>query len=320
LAGEKKLSLWNIDITWLGRSPDDLKIFFDVFSREPNRRQERTNNKQVQQGSEAMASVITPLYKIHDTAIIEKGAEIGKNVVIGPYAVIKHDVVLGDGCIVGPHVVIHPHTTIGKECRFFPGASIGGEPQDLKFAGEYSSTVIGDRCTFRECCTVSRATGEGNETRLGNDILMMAYTHVAHNCIVGNNVIMSNVATLAGHVVVEDRAIIGGLAAVHQFCRIGRNAMVGGMSRISQDIPPFMLVSGDPAFVAGLNSVGLSRAGMPPEIRSQLKKAFRILYRSGMSMGEAVETMEQELESSEPVEHLMRFLRNAERGIIHTRK
>ena len=161
-----------------------------------------------------MASVITPLYKIHDTAIIEKGAEIGKNVVIGPYAVIKHDVVLGDGCIVGPHVVIHPHTTIGKECRFFPGASIGGEPQDLKFAGEYSSTVIGDRCTFRECCTVSRATGEGNETRLGNDILMMAYTHVAHNCIVGNNVIMSNVATLAGHVVGEDRAIIGGCASV----------------------------------------------------------------------------------------------------------
>ena len=149
---------------------------------------------------------------------------------------------------------------------------------------------------------------------------MMAYTHIAHNCIVGNNVIMSNVATLAGHVVVEDRAVIGGLAAVHQFCRIGRNAMAGGMSRISQDIPPFMLVAGDPAFVAGLNSVGLARAGMPLEIRTQLKKAFRILYRSGLSLEEAVATMEQELDSSEPVEHLMRFLRNAERGIIHTRK
>ena len=267
-----------------------------------------------------MASVITPLCKIHDTAIIEDGAVIGKNVTIGPYAVIKHDVELGDGCIVGPHVVIHPYTYIGKDCRFFPGASIGGEPQDLKFAGEPSSPVNGDRCTFRECCTVSRATGEGNETRLGNDILMMAYTHVAHNCVVGNNVIMSNVATLAGHVVVEDRAIIGGLAAVHQFCRIGRNAMVGGMSRISQDVPPFMLVSGDPAFVAGLNSVGLARAGMPLEIRSQLKKAFRILYRSGLPLEQAVETMEQELDSSEPVEHLMRFLRNVERGIIHTRK
>ena len=267
-----------------------------------------------------MASVVTPLRKIHETAIIEKGAEIGKNVVIGPYAVIKHDVVLGDGCIVGPHVVIHPFTTIGKDCKFFPGASIGSVPQDLKFKGERTYTVIGDRGIFRECVTVSRASGEGNETRIGNDILMMAYSHVAHNCIVGNNVTMSNVATLAGHVVVEDRVIIGGLAAVHQFCRIGRNAMAGGMSRISQDIPPFMLVAGDPAFVAGLNSVGLARAGMPLEIRTQLKKAFRILYRSGLSLEEAVATMEQELDSSEPVEHLMRCLRNAERGIIHTRK
>ena len=240
-----------------------------------------------------MASVVTPLHKIHETAIIEKGAEIGKNVVIGPYAVIKHDVVLGDGCIVGPHVVIHPYTTIGKDCKFFPGASIGSVPQDLKFKGERSHTVIGDRGVFRECVTVSRACGEGNETRIGNDILMMAYTHIAHNCIVGNNVIMSNVATLAGHVVVEDRAVIGGLAAVHQFCRIG---------------------------VAGLNSVGMARAGVPLDIRTQLKKAFRILYRSGLSLEEAVATMEQELDSSEPVEHLMRFLRNAERGIIHTRK
>ena len=197
---------------------------------------------------------------------------------------------------------------------------------DLMDASDYLTeevqryTVIGDRGVFRECVTVSRACGEGNETRIGNDILMMAYTHIAHNCIVGNNVIMSNVATLAGHVIVEDRAVIGGLAAVHQFCRIGRNAMAGGMSRISQDIPPFMLVAGDPAFVAGLNSVGLARAGMPLEIRTQLKKAFRILYRSGLSLEEAVATMEQELDSSEPVEHLMRFLRNAERGIIHTRK
>lgn len=149
---------------------------------------------------------------------------------------------------------------------------------------------------------------------------MMAYTHVAHNCIVGSNVIMSNVATLAGHVIVEDRAVIGGLTAVHQFCKIGRNAMVGGMARVAQDVPPFMIVAGDPAFVSGLNSVGLARAGMPQEIRSQLKKAFRILYRSGLPLQEAVATMEQELDSSEPVEHLMRFLRNVERGIIRTRR
>ena len=149
---------------------------------------------------------------------------------------------------------------------------------------------------------------------------MMAYTHVAHNCIVGNNVIMSNVATLAGHVVVEDRAVIGGLAAVHQFVKIGRNAMIGGMSKIVQDIPPFVIADGNPAHVAGLNSVGISRAGVVPEVRANLKKAYRILYRSGLTLDEAVSTMEQELESSEEVEHLLRFLRNVERGICRGRK
>ena len=148
----------------------------------------------------------------------------------------------------------------------------------------------------------------------------MGVGHVAHNCIVGNNVIMSNVATLAGHVIVEDRAVIGGLSAVHQFCKIGRNAMIGGMARVTQDVPPFMICAGDPAFVSGLNSVGLSRAGMPVEERSELKKAFRILYRSGLPLQEAISTMEQELTSSEPMEHLMRFLRNVERGIIRTRR
>ena len=209
---------------------------------------------------------------------------------------------------------------IGKNCHFFPGCSIGAVPQDLKFVGEKSYTIIGDGGSFRECCTVHRACGEGNETRIGNNILMMAYTHVAHNCIVGNNVIMSNVATLAGHVIVEDRAVIGGLSAVHQFCKIGRNAMIGGMARVTQDVPPFMICAGDPAFVSGLNSVGLSRAGMPVEERSELKKAFRILYRSGLPLQEAISTMEQELTSSEPMEHLMRFLRNVERGIIRTRR
>ena len=261
-----------------------------------------------------------PPSKIHPTAVIDPKAVIGQGVEIGPYAVIGPDVVLGDGCNVGPHAVIHQYTTVGKNCRFFPGCSIGAEPQDLKFTGEKSYTIIGDNCTFRECCTVNRATGEGNETRIGNGILMMAYTHVAHNCIVGNNVIMSNVATLAGHIVVEDRAVIGGLAAVHQFCKIGRNAMIGGMARVAQDVPPFMIVSGDPSYVSGLNSVGLARAGMPAEERSQLKKAFRILYHSGLPMQEAIATMEQELDSCEPVEHLLRFLRNVERGIIRTRK
>lgn len=267
-----------------------------------------------------MSSVIMPESGIHPTAIIHPSAVIGKNVAIGPYAVIDEETVIGDGCVVGAHAVIHKYTTVGKNNRFFPGCSIGGEPQDLKFVGEKSYTIIGDGGTFRECCTVGRACGEGLETRIGNNILMMAYTHVAHNCIVGNDVIMSNVATLAGHVTVEDRAIIGGLAAVHQFTKIGKNAMIGGMARVNQDVPPYMIIAGDPAFVSGLNSVGLARAGMPAEERSELKKAFRILYRSGLPLQEAIANMEQELNSCEAVETLLRFLRNVERGILRTRK
>ena len=267
-----------------------------------------------------MSSIVTPLRKIHETAIVSPNAVIGKNVEIGPYAVIESDVVLGDGCKVGPHAVIYKYTTVGKDCRFFPGSAVGGEPQDLKFAGEKTSTVIGDGCTFRECCTVSRATGEGNETRIGNNVLMMAYTHVAHNCIVGNNVILANCATLAGHVVVEDRAIIGGLSGVHQFVKIGRNAMIGGASKIVQDIPPFVIADGNPATVAGLNNVGIARAGIVAAVRSNLKKAYRILYRSGLTLEKAIETMEQELEMSEEIEHLLRFLRNVERGICRGNK
>lgn len=267
-----------------------------------------------------MSSVIMPENDIHETAVIHPDAVLGKNVKVGPYAVIDKDTVIGDGCVVGAHAVIHPYTKIGKNCTFYPGCSIGAAPQDLKFVGEVSYTVIGDGGSFRECCTVNRACGEGLETRIGNNILMMAYTHVAHNCIVGNNVIMSNVATLAGHVTVEDRAVIGGLSAVHQFCKVGRNVMIGGMARVSQDVPPFMIIAGDPAVVSGLNSVGLSRAGMPAEQRSELKKAFRILYRSGLPLQDAIATMEQELESCEPVEHLLRFLRTVDRGIVRTRR
>lgn len=267
-----------------------------------------------------MSSIILPASGIHPTAIIHPSAVLGKDVSVGPYAVIDENTEIGDGCVIGAQVTIHPYTKIGKNCRFFPGCSIGAVPQDLKFVGEKTYTIIGDGGSFRECCTVNRAVGEGNETRIGNNILMMAYTHVAHNCIVSNNVIMSNVATLAGHVIVEDRAVIGGLSAVHQFCKIGRNAMIGGMARCNQDVPPFMICAGDPAFVSGLNSVGLSRAGMPVEERSELKKAFRILYRSGLPLQEAISTMEQELNSSEPIEHLLRFLRNVERGIIRTRR
>ena len=257
---------------------------------------------------------------IHETAVISPNARIAKNVEIGPYSVIGDHVEIGEGTRIGPHVVIHGWTSIGKDCRIFQFASIGEEPQDLKFKGEKSYTFIGDRTTIREGATIHRATGEENETRIGNDCLLMALTHVAHNCILGNHVIMSNLASAAGHAIIEDRAVIGGMAGVHQFVKIGRNAMVGGMAKLVQDVVPYTIVDGHPAKVVGLNSVGISRAGIPLESRRNIKKAYKILYRSGLNLTEAIAVIEQEVDSCEEVEHFLRFLRNAERGICRERR
>ena len=257
---------------------------------------------------------------IHPTAIIDPKAKIGPGVKIGPHAVIGPNVEIGEGTEIMANVVIDGWTTIGKNCRFFPSASIGSEPQDLKFDGEKSYVIIGDRSVFREFVTVSRATGEGGETRIGSDCLFQACTHVAHNCIVGNHVIMSNCAGLAGHVTIEDRVVIGGIAGIHQFVKVGRNSMIGGLAKVVQDIPPFVIADGQPARCIGINSVGLSRSGIPENVRRDLKKAFRILYRSNLNLGQAIAEMEQELDSSDEVEHLLRFLRNAERGICRGTK
>lgn len=257
---------------------------------------------------------------IHSTAVVHPDAKIGKGVVIGPGAVIGENVTIGDGTQIGANVVVGGWTTIGQCCEIYPGAAVGLEPQDLKFKGEKSFCNIGDETVIRECVTISRATGEGEETRVGNNCLFQACTHIAHNCIVGNNVIMSNCAGLAGHVVVEDRVVIGGIAGVHQFVKIGRNAMVGGMAKVVQDIPPYVIADGQPARVIGLNSVGLSRAGISEDVRHDLKQAFRIIYRSGYSLSRAIEEMELQLNSSVEIENLLRFLRNADRGIMRTRR
>lgn len=264
--------------------------------------------------------VVIALRKIHETAVVHPGARIGKDVEIGPYAVIGENVLIDDGTKIGAHAVIDGWTSVGKNCVIYPGASIGSEPQDLKFRGEKSYVFIGDNTKIREFATVNRATGEGEETRIGSNCMLQAYTHVAHNCVVGNHVIMSNAATLAGHVIVEDRAVIGGLSGVHQFVKIGRNAMVGGLTKIVQDVPPFVIVDGHPAKVSGLNSVGMSRAGVNAASRSLIKKAYKLLYRSGLSLPQAIAMIEQEVDSCEEVEHFLRFLRNAERGICRGRK
>lgn len=257
---------------------------------------------------------------IHSTAVVHPDAKIGQGVIIGPGAVIGENVSIGDGTKIGANVVVGGWTTIGQRCELYPGSAVGLEPQDLKFKGEKSFCNIGDETVIRECVTISRATGEGEATRIGNNCLFQACTHVAHNCIVGNNVIMSNCAGLAGHVIVEDRVVIGGIAGIHQFVKIGRNAMVGGMAKVVQDIPPYVIADGQPARVIGLNSVGLSRAGISEEVRHDLKQAFRIIYRSGFSLSRAIEEMEMQLNSSVEIENLLRFLRNADRGIMRLRR
>ncbi|MFW6386757.1 MAG: acyl-ACP--UDP-N-acetylglucosamine O-acyltransferase [Bacillota bacterium] len=253
---------------------------------------------------------------IHDTAIVHQGAKIGKNVEVGPYSIIGENVEIGEGTEIGPHVVIRGWTRIGKNNKIFHGASIGFIPQDLKFDGEKSYLYIGDNNTIRENVTIHRGTEEGGgETRVGSNNLIMAYCHVAHDCQLGNHIIMGNAVNLAGHVVVEDHAVITGLTGIHQFVQIGSIAMVGAHSKVVKDVPPYILVDGHPARVNGINVVGLRRNGIKPELRSEIKRAYKILYRSNLNMDEAIQKMDQELDASEEIEHFLRFLRNVQRGI-----
>jgi len=215
---------------------------------------------------------------IHETAIISSEATIGRNVEIGPYCVINAGVTIGDGCKLHSHVVIDGLTTIGQECEFFPFSAIGGKTQDLKYDGEPTSLVIGDRNVFRENTTIHRSTDKEIPTKIGHDNLFLSYSHVAHDCQVGNHTIFSNNGTIAGHVIVEDYAIISGLAGVHQFCRVGAHSIVGGCTKIVQDVPPFMIVDGTPAAVRGFNSVGMQRRGFTDEQVKEVKKAYKALF------------------------------------------
>lgn len=251
---------------------------------------------------------------IHPTAVVHPKAKIGEGVKIGPYAVVGEHVTLGDRTEIGPHAVIEPFTTIGRQCRIFPGAVVGAAPQDLKFAGEESYLVLGDRNVVRECCTLNRATGLGETTRIGNDNLLMAYVHVAHNCVIGDHTVLANGVTLAGHVLVEDYARIGGLCGLHQFIRVGKMAMIGGMSRLTQDVPPFMLAEGHPAKVYGTNVVLLQRCEVPAAVRTHLKRAYKYLYRSDLNISQALDRI-AELEPSAELTHLAEFVAQNTRGL-----
>jgi len=252
---------------------------------------------------------------IHATAVIHPSAKLGEGVQIGPYAVIGAHTQIGDGTSIGSHAVIEPFTSIGRDCQIFPHAVVGGVPQDLKYAGEESITIVGDRNVIREFVTINRATGEGEVTRIGDDNLLMAYVHVAHNCIVGSGIVLANNVTLAGHVEIEDFVTVGGLTGIHQFCRVGKLAMIGAMSRIVQDVPPFMTSEGHPPKVFGPNTIGLRRRGISAESRMAIKRAFRLLYRSELNVTQAIAEMESMSDNPE-VRHLMNFARTTERGLV----
>jgi UDP-N-acetylglucosamine acyltransferase len=252
---------------------------------------------------------------IHQTAVIHPQAQIGANCDIGPYCVIGEHVVLGDECRLHSHVVIDGHTILGKRNEIFPFASIGLKTQDLKWKGGTTRTEIGDDNTFREYVTVHSATSDGEVTVVGSKNHILAYCHLAHNVVLGNNIIMSNVATLAGHVTVEDHAVIGGLAAIHQFCRIGKMSIIGGCSKVVQDVPPFMLADGNPAETRTVNKVGLERNNVPEESQSALRQAFKILFREGLTITNALARIEAELPKLPEILHLIQFVRTSARGI-----
>lgn len=257
---------------------------------------------------------------IHTTAIVEEGAQIGNNVTIEPYAIVKSNVILEDGVVIKSHAYIDGYTTIGKGTVIYPSASIGTQTQDLKFRGEKTFVKIGKNCQIREFVTINSSCQEGTTVEVGDHCLIMAYCHVAHNCSVGNHVIMSNSATLAGHVTVEDYAIIGGFTPIHQFVRIGRYAMVGGMSRVTHDIPPFTIGAGIPFKFGGLNIIGLKRHSIPLETRKELAKAFKLLYRSGLYLEEALNRIERELHPLPEVKHWVQFCRESKRGLMGLQK
>jgi UDP-N-acetylglucosamine acyltransferase len=252
---------------------------------------------------------------IHPTAVIHPQARIGEGCEIGPYCVIGEHVVLGPRCRLHSHVVVDGHTQLGQDNELFPFASIGLKTQDLKWKGGITRVQIGDRNTFRECVTVHCATGDGESTIVGSDNHILAYSHIAHNVRLGNSIIMSNVATLAGHVTVEDHAVIGGLTAIHQFCRVGRMAITGGCSKVVQDVPPFMLVDGNPAETRTINKVGLERNGVSEEAQAALRQAYKILFREGLTIPNALAKIAKELPPLAEIQYLVDFVRTSERGI-----
>lgn len=254
--------------------------------------------------------------QIHPTAIVDPSAEVGANVTIGPYSIIKEDTVIGSGTIIGPHVVVDQYVTIGSDCEIFQYASVGAAPQDLKYHGEKTYLKIGRGTVIREFVTINRGTGVGGGiTEVGAENYLMAYAHVAHDCRIGRKVILANNSTLAGHITVGDNVTIGGLVAIHQFVRIGDHSYIGGKAAVVKDVPPFVIASGDRARLHGLNKVGLKRNNFSPSTMLALKKAYRIVFRIGLTLNEAVERVRAEVDQVPEVIAFIDFVKSSSRGI-----
>lgn len=253
--------------------------------------------------------------QIHPTAVIDESADIASDVVVGAYTVIGPNVRIGAGTTIGPHVQIVRDTTIGEGCAIHHGAALGGDPQDLKYAGERTELFVGDRTVIREFVTLNRGTPAHWRTEIGSDCLLMAYAHVAHDCIIGNRVVLANAVNMGGHVTIEDWAIVGGMTAIHQFVRIGAHAFVGGSAAVRKDVAPYVKAAGDPLRLYGLNSVGLQRRGISPEVRLSIKRAYRMLFHSSFNISQAVAKARAELPVTPELEHFLAFIEASERGV-----
>jgi len=254
--------------------------------------------------------------KIHQTAIISSKSIIGKNVFIGPYCIIDDDVIIGDNTRIDAHTIIRSYTTVGQNCHIFSNCVIGEIPQDKKFEGEKSKLVIGDNTVVREFCTLNRGTKDLGLTKIGSDCLLMAYVHVGHDCLVSDNIILANGVQLGGHVEIQKYAIVGGLTPVHQFCKIGEHTLVGGGLRVVQDIPPFIIANGQPLKFSGINALGLRRRKFSVTQRTNIKKAYKILYNSNMNTSQALEKIKKDFSSQNEISTIISFINDSSRGLI----
>lgn len=254
--------------------------------------------------------------RIHPGAIVDPGAQIGADVEIGPGAIVGPNCTLGDGCVLSPYAILERNVKLGAGVKIGVGSVIGGPPQDLKWAGEETYVEIGDRSVVREYSTINRGTSHSWKTVIGRDCFLMTYVHVAHDCQIGDGVLISNGTQLAGHIVIEDRAILSGLCAVHQFVRVGRHSFIGGSSRVAKDVPPFVMAVGNPVALHGLNTVGLQRSGFSADTIRELKRAYRLYFKSDLNLSQAAERARAELEQVPEVTQFMAFVEASERGVV----